>query len=227
RRQVNQQFGLSLADYAQLHDCSIRRRADFWQALAAFFQVQFTTPPTTILDEGGHMTEARWFSDATLNYAAHLLQGPAEQPALISISESGERQQLSFAELDAHVAGLQRSLRAAGVVAGDRVAAILPNGWQAVVGLLATSSLGAVWSSCSPDFGSRGIVDRFGQIEPKVLIACGSYQYAGKRIDLGQRLSEVLPQLPSVKQLILVNAERHTPRSERTNVPTTDWDSFY
>src|SRR5690606_19054588 len=183
RRQVNQQFGLSLADYAQLHEWSIQERADFWQALVAFFQVQFTTPPSRILEESGHMTEARWFSGATLNYAAHLLQGPDQQPALISISESGERQQLSFAELRAHVAGLQRSLSAAGVTAGDRVAAILPNGWQAVVALLATSSLGAVWSSCSPDFGSRGIVDRFGQIEPKVLIACGGYQYAGKRID--------------------------------------------
>src|SRR5690606_25367721 len=225
RRQVNQQFGLSLADYAQLHDWSIRRRADFWQALAAFFQVQFTTPPTTILDEGGHMTEARWFSDATLNYAAHLLQGPAEQPALISISESGERRQLSFAELNAHVAGLQRSLRAAGVVAGDRVAAILPNGWQAVVGLLATSSLGAVWSSCSPDFGSRGIVDRFGQIEPKVLIACGSYHYAGKRIDLGERLAEVLPQLPSLEQLVIVGAPAQRPASSAVTV--TNWDRFY
>lgn len=227
RRQVNQQFGLSLADYAQLHEWSIQERADFWQALVAFFQVQFTTPPSRILEESGHMTEARWFSGATLNYAAHLLQGPDQQPALISISESGERQQLSFAELRAHVAGLQRSLSAAGVTAGDRVAAILPNGWQAVVALLATSSLGAVWSSCSPDFGSRGIVDRFGQIEPKVLIACGGYQYAGKRIDLGQRLAEVLPQLSSVKQLILVDAERGTQRPERTNVPATDWDSFY
>src|SRR5690554_1054854 len=171
------------------------------------------------------MTEARWFSDATLNYAAHLLQGPAEQPALISISESGERRQLSFAELNAHVAGLQRSLRAAGVVAGDRVAAILPNGWQAVVGLLATSSLGAVWSSCSPDFGSRGVVDRFGQIEPKILIACGSYQYAGKRIDLGQRLAEVLPQLPSLEQLVVVGAPAQRPASSAVTV--TDWDSFY
>ena len=225
RRQVNQQFRLALADYAQLHEWSIQERDDFWQALAAFFQVQLTTPPSRILEESGHMTEARWFSGATLNYAAHLLQGPDQQPALISISESGERQQLSFAELRAHVAGLQRSLSAAGVTAGDRVAAILPNGWQAVVALLATSSLGAVWSSCSPDFGSRGIVDRFGQIEPKVLIACGSYHYAGKRIDLGERLAEMLPQLPSLEQLVLVDAPAQRP--EHSSVPITDWDSFY
>ena len=227
RRQINQQLGLSLADYPQLHEWSIQQRADFWQALAAFFQVQFSTEPTEILEEGQHMTEARWFSGATLNYAAHLLQGTDEQPALISISESGERQQLSFAELKAHVAGLQRSLSAAGVVAGDRVAAILPNGWQAVVALLATSSLGAVWSSCSPDFGSRGIVDRFGQIEPKVLIACDSYQYAGKHIELGERISEVLQQLPSLEQLILVATDHSNLPATPPGVTVNHWHSFY
>src|SRR5690554_5315517 len=229
RRQVNQQFGLSLADYAQLHEWSIQERADFWQALVAFFQVQFTTPPYTTLFRSGHMTEARWFSGATLNYAAHLLQGPDQQPALISISESGERQQLSFAELRAHVAGLQRSLSAAGVTAGDRVAAILPNGWQAVVALLATSSLGAVWSSCSPAFGSRGVVDRFGQIEPAVLIACGRYRYGGKDVTLGQRLDEVLAGLPSLRQLVLVDGDTddRRPSPSPSPVPVQDWQDFY
>lgn len=166
RRQVNQQFGLALADYAQLHAWSIQQQADFWQALAEFFQVQFHSPANSILEQGGDMTSARWFSGATLNYAEHLLKRHDAQPALISISESGERQQLSFAELNAHVAGLQQSLSAAGVVAGDRVAAILPNAWQAIVAMLATTSLGAVWSSCSPDFGSRGLSTASGRSSP-------------------------------------------------------------
>ena len=227
RRTVNQQLGLALADYAQLHKWSIQQRADFWQALAGFFQVQFSTPPTRILEEGDDMTSARWFRGATLNYAAHLLQHRDNQPALISISESGERQQLSFAQLNAHVAGLQQSLSAAGVVAGDRVAAILPNAWQAIVAMLATTSLGAVWSSCSPDFGSRGIVDRFSQIEPKVLIACSSYQYAGKRIALHDRLSEVLEQLPTVEHLLLVGTNSQAPRPQAARATVTDWDAFY
>ena len=229
RRQVNEQFGLSLADYPRLHDWSIHQPADFWASLASFFGVRFGSAASRILDEGADMTEARWFSGATLNYAEHLLQGDPEQPALISISESGQRTELSYADLNAHVAGLQRSLRAAGVGVGDRVAAVLPNAWQAVVAMLATSSLGAVWSSCSPDFGSRGIIDRFGQIEPKVLIVCSSYQYAGKPIDLTERLSEVVQQLPSVDQLVLVPG----PVAIKSS-PTADsawtvhlWESFY
>ena len=227
RRQVNQQFGLALADYAQLHAWSIQQQADFWQALAEFFQVQFHSPANSILEQGGDMTSARWFSGATLNYAEHLLKRHDAQPALISISESGERQQLSFAELNAHVAGLQQSLSAAGVVAGDRVAAILPNAWQAIVAMLATTSLGAVWSSCSPDFGSRGIVDRFGQIEPRVLIACGGYCYGGKQVDLGERLTEVLEQLPTVEQLVLVEGNTDAQRPQARRARITDWASFY
>ncbi|TKA92245.1 acetoacetate--CoA ligase [Halopseudomonas bauzanensis] len=204
RIQVNQRCGLHLAGYDELHDWSIHERADFWQALADFFAVEFHTPAQQVLDEGPAMPDARWFRGATLNYAAHLLRRKDDQPALISISEAGVREQLSFAELNAHVAGLQRSLVAAGIMPGDRVAAILPNGWQAIVAMLATTSLGAVWSSCSPDFGAQGVIDRFGQIEPKVLIACSGYHYAGKSNDLTDRLTEVLRQLPTVEQLILV-----------------------
>ena len=108
------------------------------------------------------------------------------------------REQLSYAELAAHVAGLQQSLKAAGVGIGDRVAAFMPNTWQTVVGMLATTSLGATWSSCSPDFGTQGVIDRFGQIEPKVLIAAAGYRYAGKNIDLRPKLNEILERLPSL-----------------------------
>ncbi len=225
---VNQRFSLALHDYAALHAWSIERRADFWLALAAFFEVQFNTAPGEILVEGPDMPDARWFSGATLNYAAHLLRRQDHQPALISISEAGSREQLSFSELNAHVAGLQRSLEQAGVASGDRVAAILPNSWQAIVAMLASSSLGAVWSSCSPDFGAQGIIDRFGQIEPKVLIACSDYHYAGKSIDLTERLSEVLRQLPSVERLVLVPgpAALTNPAPECSQA-VSHWQDFY
>jgi len=228
RKHVNRRFGLALEGYAQLHAWSTEQRADFWQTLAEFFEVQFSTPPQRILDEGPSMPDARWFSGATLNYAAHLLRRTDQQPALISISESGMRQQLSFAQLTAHVAGLQRSLEAVGVTAGDRVAAILPNAWQSIVAMLATTSLGGVWSSCSPDFGAQGIIDRFGQIAPKVLIACSDYLYAGKSIELGGRLTEVLRQLPSVERLILVPGPAGTqgPAPE-CNQSVQHWQDFY
>ena len=229
RRHVNEQFGLTLADYAQLHAWSIHQPADFWASLAGYFGVHFSSPASRILDEGADMTEASWFSGATLNYAEHLLQGEPGQPAMISISECGQRTQLSYAELNAHVAGLQRSLLAAGIVAGDRVAAVLPNAWQAMVAMLATTSLGAVWSSCSPDFGSRGIIDRFGQIEPKLLIACSSYQYAGKPIDLTERLTEVVQQLPSVEQLILAPGPMEPTLQPPPDSPLAihRWETFY
>lgn len=156
RRFVGQREGLELPDYPALHAWSLAHRDAFWQAITEFFEVRFQTPPRSVLEEGSGMPSAHWFSGATLNFAEHLLRRRDAHPALISIDEDGSRQQLSYAELAAHVAGLQRSLRAAGVGVGDRVAACMPNTWQTVVGMLATASLGAIWSSCSPDFGTQG-----------------------------------------------------------------------
>ena len=227
RQYVNRQYQLNLADYSQLHAWSIDRRADFWNSLAQFFDVHFSSPAEKVLEEAQDMTRARWFTGARLNYAEHLLRRTDERPALISINEAGERTQLSHAQLHAHVAGLQLSLATAGVGVGDRVAAVLPNAWQALVAMLATTSLGAIWSSCSPDFGAQGIVDRFGQIAPKVLIACAGYQYAGKQITLGERLEQVLRQLPSVEQLVLTGANADVPQPTAPGVAVCAWDSFY
>ncbi|MDO8697747.1 MAG: acetoacetate--CoA ligase, partial [Pseudomonas sp.] len=127
------------------------------------------------------------------------------------------------------VAGLQQQLKALGVGLGDRVAAFMPNTWQTVVGMLATASLGATWSSCSPDFGTQGVIDRFGQIEPKVLIACGGYRYAGKSIDLTSKLNEILARLPSLTQLILVPYARPEAKAAdyQTQAKVALWDDFY
>lgn len=204
RRFVNQRHGLALADYSALHAWSINQRADFWQAIVDYFEVHFSQAPSQVLSEQPGMPDASWFPGARLNFAEHLLRRRDEHPALVAIAEDGSREELSFAQLAEHVAGLQRSLRAAGVVAGDRVAAFMPNTWQTLVGMLAATSLGASWSSCSPDFGTQGVIDRFGQIEPKVLIACAGYHYAGKQLDLTAKLNEILAQLPSLEQLLIV-----------------------
>ncbi|UHH27670.1 acetoacetate--CoA ligase [Pseudomonas veronii] len=229
RRFINQRYSVQLDDYPALHQWSIDQRADFWQAIVAFFDVQFRSPPSAVLIEGAAMPSAEWFPGATLNFAEHLLRRRDAHPAVVAISEDGQREQLSYAELAAHVAGLQRSLRAAGVGLGDRVAACMPNTWQTLVGMLATTSLGAIWSCSSPDFGTQGVIDRFGQIEPKVLIACAGYRYAGKTIDQSAKLNEILERLPSLQHLIVVPYARPQARVEdyRSDANVALWSDFY
>jgi len=229
RRQVNQRHGLALADYPALHAWSIEHREAFWQAIVDSFDVRFHSPPRTVLGEGPRMPDARWFPGATLNFAEHLLRRRDEATAVVAIGEDGSRESLSHAELAAQVAGLQRSLRAAGVGVGDRVAAFMPNTWQTLVGMLAATSLGATWSSCSPDFGTQGVIDRFGQIEPKVLIACAGYRYAGKVLDLTGKLNEILEKLPSLQQLVVVPYARPEarPTDYKSVALTTLWNDFY
>ncbi|PYC22600.1 acetoacetate--CoA ligase [Aquipseudomonas alcaligenes] len=229
RRFINQRHGLQLADYPALHAWSVAQREAFWQAIVDFFEVRFTRQPEALLREGAAMPSAHWFPGATLNFAEHLLRRRDGQPALVAIGEDGSREQLSYAELAAHVAGLQQSLKAAGVGVGDRVAAFMPNTWQTVVGMLATASLGATWSSCSPDFGTQGVIDRFGQIEPKVLIAAAGYRYAGKNLDLTTKLNEILERLPSLQQLVVVPYSRLEAQASdfRTAARVSLWQDFY
>ena len=229
RRFINDRHALHLADYPALHAWSVEQREAFWQAIVDFFQIHFHAPAERVLREGPAMPDAQWFPGATLNFAEHLLRRRDGHPALVAIGEDGSREQLSHAQLAAHVAGLQRALHNAGVGIGDRVAAFMPNTWQTVVGMLATASLGATWSSCSPDFGTQGVIDRFGQIEPKVLIAAAGYRYAGKRIDLTDKLNEILPQLPSLERLVIVPYSRDeaSPTDYKSVALTTLWQDFY
>ncbi|MDW3713791.1 MULTISPECIES: acetoacetate--CoA ligase [unclassified Pseudomonas] len=229
RREIARRHGLDLPDYAALHAWSVGQREAFWQALVELFDVHFHTPPRAVLEEGPAMPSAHWFPGATLNFAEHLLRRRDDHPALVAVAEDGRREQLSHAELAAHVAGLQQRLAAAGVGVGDRVAAFMPNTWQTVVGMLATASLGATWSSCSPDFGTQGVIDRFGQIEPKVLIAAAGYHYAGKTLDLTAKLNEILQRLPTLAQLVVVPYARQEARAEdfATAAGVSLWDDFY
>ncbi|UUT22302.1 acetoacetate--CoA ligase [Pseudomonas sp. T8] len=229
RRLINHRYDLDIDDYPALHQWSIEQREAFWQAIVDFFDVEFHAPPSAVLIEGSSMPAAQWFPDATLNFAEHLLKRRDDGVAVVAINEDGQREQLTYNQLAAHVAGLQQSLRAAGVGLGDRVAACMPNTWQTLVGMLATTSLGAVWSSSSPDFGTQGVIDRFGQIEPKVLITCAGYRYAGKQIDQTAKVNEILERLPSLQQLIIVPYARPEARAEdfRTSARVALWDDFY
>jgi acetoacetyl-CoA synthetase len=229
RRAVNQRHALNLDDYPALHQWSIEQRPQFWQDIVDFFDIRFHTQPDAVLREGAQMPSAEWFPGATLNFAEHLLRRRDDAVAVVAVAENGQREQLSWAELAEHVAGFQASLQACGVGLGDRVAACMPNTWQTLVAMLATTSLGAIWSCSSPDFGTHGVIDRFGQIEPKVLITCAGYRYAGKEIDQTTKLNEILQRLPTLKQLIVVPYARPQARlaDYRTRAEVTLWDDFY
>lgn len=228
RRRVNLRYNLQLTDYQALHRWSIEQRAAFWQTLADYFHVRWHTPPSQVLSEGPQMPEAQWFANASLNFAEHLLRRRDDRPAVVSIREDGHRQAVTHAQLAAHVAGLQAAFKAAGIVAGDRVAAVMPNTWQTLVAMLACTSLGAIWSTSSPEFGVHGIIDRFGQIAPKLLIVCAGYQYAGKDIDQVAKINQVCEQLPSLEQLIVVPHTRSGTRPDEFHAARVSlWDDVY
>ncbi|RMH05507.1 MAG: acetoacetate--CoA ligase [Planctomycetota bacterium] len=197
--------GPRTADYADLWAWSIRERAAFWASVWDFCGV-IGERGGTVLENGEAMPGSRWFPEARLNFAENLLAGAAAGPgpALVFRGEDGRRRELGGAELAELTARLAARLRAWGIRPGDRVAAVLPNSVEAVIGMLAASSLGAVWSSCSPDFGAAGVLDRFGQIEPKVLIACDGYSYKGRRLDIRDKLERIRAGLPGLEQTLLV-----------------------
>ncbi|HEX6259784.1 MAG TPA: acetoacetate--CoA ligase [Woeseiaceae bacterium] len=191
-------------DYAQLYQWSIDEPAAFWQALVHFCQVNFDRPAQEILVQRGDMTSAKWFPGSELNFAAHLLRHRGQQPAIVFCGESGMRRELSFDDLRSQVAGIAGGLLAAGVTKGDRVAGLLPNCPEAIVAMLAATSIGAIWSSCSPDFGINGVVDRFGQIQPKVLFCADGYFYNGRRFDSLQAVAGVVSAIASIGRVVAV-----------------------
>ena len=205
RLYVNQQFDLSLQSYTDLHAWSIACSEDFWSTLWDFNGVVCDAKGDRILSNPTAMPGAVWFPDAKLNYAANLLRRNDTTDAILFRSENGEESVLSHAQLRAQVASMARALRASGVVVGDRVAGFVPNLPEAIIAMLAASSIGAVWSSCSPDFGLNGVVDRFGQIEPKVLFTADGYHYNGKVHDSLKLVSELVEKLPSVQKLVVID----------------------
>ena len=228
---VRERRDVAVEDYAALHRWSIERPADFWAELAHFCNVigEFGTGP--VLQDGARMPGARWFADARLNFAENLLHHRDEHVAIVFANERGARRTLSYRQLHAEVGRVAAGLAAAGVVAGDRVAAYLPNLPETLVTMLAASSLGAVFSSCSPDFGIAGVLDRFGQIEPKVLVTADGYFYGGKTHDSLAPIAGVLARLPSVRAVVVVPYVTESPALEAlaaaaATVPITRWQEF-
>ncbi|MFT7516896.1 MAG: acetoacetyl-CoA synthetase [Myxococcota bacterium] len=219
---------VSAADYPQLWKWSVDNRQDFWQQMWQQFKVIGESGDVVLAKDA--MPGAEWFPQAKLNFAENLLQRRDDAEAVVFVGEDGQRDALSFAQLAERVRCMRHSLQQVGVTSGDRVAAYLPNVPEAIIGMLATSSLGAVWSSCSPDFGVAGVIDRFGQIEPKVLIACVSYTYKSKLIDVSAKLQEIVAGMSSLKQVVVVpysNAIAATHYvNEASAVPHALFDDF-
>ena len=191
--------------YDDLYRWSIREPAAFWESVCDFCDLRFERRADEILARHDDIMRAGWFVGAKLNYAAHLLRHSGDRSALIFCGEDGRRQQLSFDELHSAVAAVAAGLRNAGVVKGDRVAGYMPNCPEAMIAMLATASMGAIWSSCSPDFGVNGVVDRFGQIQPKVLFSANSYWYNGKSIDCLPTVAAIVAAMPSVESCVVVS----------------------
>jgi acetoacetyl-CoA synthetase len=189
---VNQNLGVKLTNYADLHQWSIDEIADFWQQLWQFTSVIHSSEPSSIIDSGKHMSEARWFNGAKLNFAENLLKYNDERTAIVFANENWVQQKITYQELQILVTKACDFLKSKDITVGDRVAGYLPNMPQAIIFMLATTSLGAIWSSSSPDFGEKGVVDRFSQIEPKVLITVDGYIYNSKLINISDKVKAIL-----------------------------------
>jgi acetoacetyl-CoA synthetase len=230
---VNARKGLQLRDYDHLYAWSVEEPAAFWMELAHFADVRITwgTGPA-ITDETGRpssqMPGARFFQDTRLNFAENLLRYADDEPALVFRNERGTRRVISYKELRESVARIADGLRAVGVVAGDRVAAFMPNVPETMIAMLAAASIGATWSSCSPDFGVHGVVDRFGQIAPKVMFTADGYYYAGKTLDSLGSMAEVLKHLRSVERVVVVPYVSSDPELGRLGIEAraVRWDDF-
>ncbi len=202
-REAKRRHGLDLANYRDLHAWSTRHPDLFWDQLWDFCGVIGHKGARRAVDLDA-MPGAKFFPDARLNFAENLLRRTDDREALVFRGEDKRSDRITFAQLAALVSRLQQAFTALGVGVGDRVAGMMPNMPETIAAMLATTSIGAVWSSCSPDFGERGVLDRFGQIEPKVFITVDGYWYNGKRLPIVDKLRPIASQLPSVKSVVIV-----------------------
>ncbi len=201
---VNEKFSLKIDGYAALYQWSVDSREDFWASVWGFGNVIASQPYDKVLEDSPSMIGAKWFLGARMNYAENLLRFRDDQVALVFKPEGKDTVRMTYAELYDTVARLAKSLRDAGVVKGDRVAGYVPNMMHTVIAMLAATSIGAIWSSCSPDFGIKGVLDRFGQIQPKILFTANGYYYNGKSHDSLERIGGVIRELPSVEKVVVI-----------------------
>ncbi len=224
-RWLDETHGLTFATYDALWRWSVEDLEAFWGSLFAYLDVASSTPYERVLAER-RMPGARWFPGATLNYARHAFRTRSDtRPALLFASETHPLREMSWGQLEAEVTAVASALHAFGVGRGDRVAGYLPNIPEAVVAFLACASIGAVWSCCSPDFGTPSVVDRFRQIAPKVLIAADGYTYNGKPYDRLGVIGQIQAELPSLTHTVVVGNLLERPSLDSLRDATL-WDGL-
>ena len=225
RNQVNSRFNINLKDYFDLYDWSISNISDFWKAVWGFMALEFSGDYTQVVDDDSKMPGAQWFEGVKMNFAENLLRIRSEKPAIHFKGEGQAVRTLSYNELFDEVEKLSSALRKIGIQQGDRVAGFMPNMPETIIAMLATAAIGAIWSSSSPDFGIKGVLDRFTQIEPKVLFAANGYYYNGKKFDSLEKLNSILDQLPSVDHVVVTpyTDSNHNISSVKNGIL---WDNF-
>jgi acetoacetyl-CoA synthetase len=219
RNWLKEKRGLSLDTYDALWNWSVTERDAFWKSIWEYFDVMHDGTIATVVQ--GSMPTCTWFEGTSLNYAEHIFRKATNaHPAIIFQAESSPLQEISWVSLRQQVASLQHHFKAQGIQAGDRIVAYMPACPEATIAFLAANALGAVWSSCSPDFGTGSVVDRFAQIEPKILVATDSYNYGGKTFDRAAVVSELIAALPTLKEVIVVSTnDKAIPQSKTKVVP--------
>ena len=229
-RAIEERHGVEFGDYAALHQWSIDNVEAFWRDMWWFCGVVGDGPAKRAVVDRDAMPGARYFPDASICFAENLLKHSlsldsqaADTDALVFRGEDRVERRVSHRMLLERVSQAQQAFVAAGIEAGDRICAVLPNMPEAVIGMLAASSLGATWSSCSPDFGAQGIVDRFGQIGPKILIACDGYYYNGKTLPILDKIAEVKERIPSIERLLVVS---YVGTEQKSVEGSFEWNAF-
>jgi acetoacetyl-CoA synthetase len=201
---INEAYNQNFSEYAPLYDWSIDNIPQFWTAFWKYADIIHSKPYDQVIDDVTKMPGANWFSGAELNFAENLLRFRDDRVALIFKGEGQPSTRMTYARLYDEVARLARSLKDLGIQPGDRVVGFMPNMPESIIAMLATTSLGATWSSCSPDFGIKGVLDRFGQIKPRVLFTANGYSFKGKKLDSLERISNILKELTSIEKVVVV-----------------------
>ena len=209
--QVEKDWNVQIGDQKGLYDFSVSEKEKFWLSMVGYADLIAESWGETVLENPGQMPGAIWFPDAELNYAENLLRRRDDGDAMVFWGEDQVRTRFSYKELYDSVSSLAQAMRAAGLQQGDRVGAYMPNMPETIIAMLAAASIGAIWSSCSPDFGVQGVLDRFGQIEPKMVVVCDGYFYNGKSHDSLEKVTAILAELPTVEVAIIVPYTRAAP----------------
>ena len=208
---INDRHGLNLENYHDLHYWSVNQIPEFWDSAWSFFNILHSHPYTQVVDDVSKMPGAIWFDGTRLNFAENLLRRRDDKTAIVFKGEGQPVRKLTYNELYSAVVKTAHALKELGVNKGDRIAGFVPNMPESIIAMLATTAIGAIWSSSSPDFGIKGVLDRFSQIEPKVLFAANGYFYNGKAHDSLEKLQGILKDLISVQKVVVIPYTQEDP----------------